>query len=129
MILRELLDDMDFELVQGSLDTDIHNIQNDSRKIEAGDLFFCISGAVSDGHKYAGDVIEKGAIALVVEKDVEAPSNVTVIKLKSSRYAMGVISSKFYGEPSKKLTVIGITGTKGKTTTTYMIMDMLLEMN
>ena len=125
MILRELLDDMDFELVQGSLDTDIHNIQNDSRKIEAGDLFFCISGAVSDGHKYAGDVIEKGAIALVVEKDVEAPSNVTVIKLKSSRYAMGVISSKFYGEPSKKLTVIGITGTKGKTTTTYMIMDML----
>ncbi len=125
MILRDLLEGLDYQLIQGDLDIDINNIHNDSRKVEKGDLFFCITGAVSDGHQYAGDVIKKGASAILVEKDIEAPSEVTVIKLTSTRYAMGMVSSRFYGEPSKKLKVIGITGTKGKTTTTYMIREML----
>jgi UDP-N-acetylmuramoyl-L-alanyl-D-glutamate--2,6-diaminopimelate ligase len=126
MKLSELVEGLTFELVQGSLDTDVNNIQNDSRRVSNGDLFFCISGAVSDGHGFAKEVCEKGANTLIVEKEVEAPENVTVLKFKSTRYAMGMISSKFYGEPSKKLTVIGITGTKGKTTTTYMIREMLM---
>ena len=123
--LIDLIDGLDYEVLSGSVDIDINGIQNDSRKIEQGDLFFCISGAVFDGHKYVMDVASKGAVCVIVEKEVEAPDNITVIKTCSSRYAMGIISSKYYGEPSKKLTVIGITGTKGKTTTTYMIKEML----
>ncbi|MBQ9200523.1 MAG: UDP-N-acetylmuramoyl-L-alanyl-D-glutamate--2,6-diaminopimelate ligase [Lachnospiraceae bacterium] len=127
MKLIELLDGLDFEVINGNVETDIKDIKNDSRNVCEGDLFFCISGAVSDGHKYAEDVLKKGAAALIVEKEIDKKElkNQAVIKVKNSRYAMGYISSKFYGEPSKKLKVIGITGTKGKTTTTYMIREML----
>lgn len=126
MRLSELLDGLDYKIVQGSIDIEINNIHNDSRKVNRGDLFFCITGAVSDGHRYAEDVSEKGVAVILVEKDITVPMGVTVIKVSSTRYAMGMISSRFYGEPSKKLTVIGITGTKGKTTTTYMIREMLI---
>ena len=127
MKLFELIKGLTYELLSGSENTEVKDIKNDSRKVNDGDLFFCISGAVSDGHKYAEDVINKGASVLVVEKtpDIKVPDNVTVIKVDNSRFAMGYISSRFYGDPSKKLTVIGITGTKGKTTTTYMIREML----
>ncbi len=125
MKLIELIEGLEYEVLQGNVDININNIQNDSRKVEMGDVFFCIVGAVSDGHSYASDVCNNGASVLIVEKAVEVPDAVVVIKVPSTRYAMGVMSSKYYGEPSKKLTVIGITGTKGKTTTTYMIKEML----
>ncbi len=126
MKLSVLVEGLEYELLCGSLDAEINDIKNDSRYVERGDLFFCISGAKTDGHSYADSVMEKGASVLVVEKEINyAPYDGTVIKVKSSRYAMGIMSSKFYGEPSKELTVIGITGTKGKTTTTYMICEML----
>lgn len=123
--LKCLINDLEYEVLQGDVDIEINSIRNDSRQVVQGDLFFCISGAVSDGHSFASDVVSKGASVLVVEKNVAVAEGVTVIKVPSTRYAMGVISSKYYGEPSKKLTVIGITGTKGKTTTTYMIREML----
>ena len=125
MKLLEVLQGLDYEVLKGNTDTEIREIQNDSRKVQPGDLFFCISGAVSDGHTYAEDVAAKGAAVIVVEKPVNVPDTVTVIRVKSTRYAMGKISSAFYGNPSEKLTVIGLTGTKGKTTTTYMIREML----
>lgn len=125
MKLLQLIEGLTYEVLQGNLDIEINNIHNDSRNVGTGDLFFCITGAVSDGHSYAIDVANKGAKVLVVEKEVTVDEKVTVIKVPSTRYAMGIISSRFYGEPSKKLTVIGITGTKGKTTTTYMIKEML----
>ena len=125
MKLLEVLQGLDYEVLKGNTDTEIREIQNDSRKVQLGDLFFCISGAVSDGHTYAEDVAAKGAAVIVVEKPVNVPDTVTVIRVKSTRYAMGKISSAFYGNPSEKLTVIGLTGTKGKTTTTYMIREML----
>lgn len=125
MKLSEILQGLSYQILQGSEDTEIKNIRNDSRKVEPGDLFFCIMGAVSDGHQYAEEVAKKGAAVIVVEKSVNVPESVTVICVESTRYAMGVISSAFYGKPSEKLTVIGLTGTKGKTTTTYMIREML----
>ena len=84
-------------------------------------------GAKFDGHEYIKDVTEKGAVCLIVQKDVNPVPGVLIVKVESTRYAMGIISSNFYGNPSSKLTVIGITGTKGKTTTTYMIREMLMS--
>ncbi|MCM1272350.1 MAG: UDP-N-acetylmuramoyl-L-alanyl-D-glutamate--2,6-diaminopimelate ligase [Clostridium sp.] len=124
MKLSELLHGFEYEILCGSPDTEVFDIKNDSRLVGEGDLFFCIAGAVSDGHKYAEDVIKKGASVLIVEKEIDAAGAV-IVRVENSRKAMGMISSRFYGEPSKKLTVIGITGTKGKTTTTYMIKEML----
>ncbi len=127
MKLKELIYGIEYTLLCGSDDTEIRNITNDSREVGEGYLFFCISGAKADGHKYAEGAAESGACVLVVEKEIPLPENTTVVMVKNTRYAMGVMSSRFYGEPSKKLTVIGITGTKGKTTTTYMIREMLIS--
>ena len=125
MRLSVLLEGLTYEVVQGNTEVEVRGIKNDSRRVQPGDLFFCISGAVSDGHKYAQDVAAKGASVIVCEKDVQVPETVTVVRVESSRYAMGKISSVFYGKPSEQMTVIGLTGTKGKTTTTYMIREML----
>lgn len=125
MRLSVLLEGLTYEVIQGNTEVEVRGIKNDSRRVQPGDLFFCISGAVSDGHKYAQDVAAKGASVIVCEKDVQVPETVTVVRVESSRYAMGKISSAFYGKPSEQMTVIGLTGTKGKTTTTYMIREML----
>ena len=125
MRLSVLLEGLTYEVVQGNIEVEVSGIQNDSRRVQPDDLFFCICGAVSDGHKYAQDVAAKGASVIVCEKDVQVPETVTVVRVESSRYAMGKISSAFYGKPSEQMTVIGLTGTKGKTTTTYMIREML----
>lgn len=125
MKLAQLLERLEYQCLQGSVDTEVKDIINDSRKVSEGSLFLCIKGAVSDGHKYVPDVIQKGAKVLVVQDPVEAPEDVTVIKVEDSRYAMALIAAAWYGYPAEKLKVIGITGTKGKTTTTYMIQSIL----
>ena len=125
MKLLNLLERLEYTCLQGEIDKEITGIVNDSRKVIEGSLFFCIRGAVSDGHAYAQDVAEKGAAAIIVEKPVEVPEQVTVIQVSDSRYAMALIAAAWYDYPAEKLHVIGITGTKGKTTTTYMIRSIL----
>lgn len=125
MELSKLLNKLDYQCVQGSIDKEINAVVYDSRKVQDGSLFVCIKGAISDGHKFAQKACEMGATALVVEDEIEAPQNVTIIKVENSRYALACISAEYFGNPAEKLKVIGITGTKGKTTTTYLVKSIL----
>ena len=125
MRLNKLLERLEYEVVQGSDSAEVTTLVNDSRRVEPGSVFVCISGAVSDGHKFAADVAEKGAAALVVEKDVEVPEDVTVIRVPDTRYALALMSAAFFGDPAEKLNLIGITGTQGKTKTTYILRSIL----
>ncbi|MDY5021165.1 MAG: UDP-N-acetylmuramoyl-L-alanyl-D-glutamate--2,6-diaminopimelate ligase [Blautia sp.] len=125
MILSSLLERLEYTCLQGDLQQEVTTVVYDSRKAQEGSLFICIRGAVADGHKFVPDVVEKGAKVLVVEEPVEVPGDVTVILVKDSRYAMAFISAAYYGYPAEQLKTIGITGTKGKTTTTYMVKSIL----
>lgn len=124
MKLRELLRDVDTLSAKGNLDVEINGIVYDSRKTKRGNLFICVSGYTQDGHNYISDALQKGAAAFVVEKDVIVPG-AAVVKVESSRKAMPILASKFYGNPTQRLRLIGITGTNGKTTTTYLIKSIM----
>ncbi|MEE1314832.1 MAG: UDP-N-acetylmuramoyl-L-alanyl-D-glutamate--2,6-diaminopimelate ligase [Faecalimonas sp.] len=125
MRLQKLLERLTYEVVQGSDEIEITELCNDSRKVCAGSVFVCISGAVVDGHDFVKEVAEKGAAAVLVEKEVEAPAELTVIRVEDTRYALALASAAYFGYPAEELKVIGITGTKGKTTTTYMVKSIL----
>ena len=125
MKLQTLLENMKYELVQGSTDLDITTLVYDSRKVEAGSVFVCIKGAVVDGHTFASQVCDAGASALIVQSDVDAPDDVTIIRVADTRLALAEMSAAYFGHPAEHLKTIGITGTKGKTTTTYMIKSIL----
>ena len=125
MKLSKLLEHLNFTCIQGSTDTDITDLLYDSRKVHEGSVFVCISGSVRDAHEFIPEVIEKGAAAVVVEKDVTAPEHVTVIKVNDTRKALAFMSAAYFDYPAEKLKTIGITGTKGKTTTAYMVRSIL----
>ncbi len=125
MKLTTLLERLEYEVIQGNKEIEITELVNDSRKVVDGSAFVCICGAVVDGHDFIEDVVEKGATAVIVEKDVKAPEHVTVIKVADTRYALALASAAYFGYPADELKVIGITGTKGKTTTTYMVKSIL----
>lgn len=125
MKLADLLKKLKYTCVKGTADVDITTVAYDSRRVERGSLFICVKGAVADGHRFAEAAVNKGASALVVEDDVTVPENVTVIRVEDSRYALACIAAEYFGNPADKLKVIGITGTKGKTTTTYLVKSIL----
>lgn len=126
MKLTKLLERLDYEVLQGSDEIEITEFTNDSRKeMHEGSAFVCIKGAVFDGHDYVSEMAQKGASAVIVERDVEAPEGLTVIKVADTRYAQALASAAYFGYPADELKVIGITGTKGKTTTTYMVKSIL----
>ena len=123
--LKKLLERLDYQCVQGNPDIEISHLIYDSRKAGKDDLFVCIKGTAVDGHKFVGEVAQKGAAAIVVQEDVEAPEGVTVIKVEDTRYALALLSAAYFDHPAEKMRVIGVTGTKGKTTTTYMVKSIL----
>lgn len=123
--LTSLLERLDYETVQGSTDIEITDLVYDSRKITKGCLFVCIKGTVVDGHTFVKEAAEKGAAAVLVQDKVEAPESLTVIQTKDTRYGLALVSAAWFHHPAEELKVIGVTGTKGKTTTTYMVKSIL----
>lgn len=124
MNLEQLFNHIKFKQVAGTFpETQINKITQDTREVEAGDVFICIEGANFDGHGYAAQAVAKGAVAVVARKplEVEAP----VVYVNDTTKAMAILANAFYGYPSDKLKMIGITGTNGKTTTTYIIEAIL----
>lgn len=125
MKLINLLNEVQYVLLNGSLEREITSLVYDSRKAEKGSAFLCIKGASVDGHDYIDQVIEKGAEVIILEDERQLPPHITALKVKDTRLALALLSAAWFGYPAKKLTTIGVTGTKGKTTTTYMIKEIL----
>lgn len=120
-----LLERLDCQILQGGTDVEITELVYDSRKAVPGCLFVCVKGTAVDGHVFAKEVIKKGAAAIVVQNEIKAPEHVTVIQVEDARYGLALLSCAWFHHPAEKLKVIGITGTKGKTTTTYMVKSIL----
>lgn len=108
-------------------DREITEITEDSRKCHANALFVCVEGYRADGHIYAPRAYERGCRVFLAQKPLELPADATVIPCENTQRALGLLACRFYGDPSHRLTVIGITGTKGKTTTALMLQGILEE--
>ncbi len=122
-----LLDRITYEVVRGSADVEVSDVIYDSRKIVKDCMFVCVPGANFDGHDAAADVVSRGAKVLITSRDVDVPkdADVTIIRVEDSRYAMAYIAAAYYGHPADRMKIIGITGTKGKTTSTYLVKSIL----
>ncbi len=125
MQISKLVERLEYTLLAGNIDAEITTLVYDSRKVEKDSIFVCISGTVRDAHDFIPDVIAKGAKAIVVEKEVEVVAGVTYLKVENSRKALAYLAAAYFGYPAEQLKTIGITGTKGKTTTTYLVKSIL----
>ncbi len=129
MNLKKILLGIDGIKAKGELDREVTTIENNSKEVKDGSMFFAIKGFTTDGTKYIPDAIKNGAKVILVDdtfdiKSVAVPDDVTLIVVPDARYAMAICACNFYDNPSKKIKLIGVTGTKGKTTTTYMMKEM-----
>jgi UDP-N-acetylmuramoyl-L-alanyl-D-glutamate--2,6-diaminopimelate ligase len=121
MEIGKLIKGLEILDIKGNMDTEIRGIALDSRKVKSGYVFVCIKGYKSDGHNFISSAIENGAGALIVEDEIGAIDGVPIIRVADTRFALAYVSDRYFDHPSAKLRLIGATGTKGKTTTTYMI--------
>lgn len=125
MRIKEWLGELEYQLQQGSLDAEVDEVAYDSRKACKGAAFICIKGTKVDSHAFIPSVLAAGAKVLVTEQHVDAPEDVTVIRVEQGREALARLSAARFGYPARKMTMIGITGTKGKTTTAHMVKAIL----
>ena len=136
MVLRDWLDELEYELVQGSLDAEVEEVIYDSRRAAPGCVFVCIAGTRVDSHKFIPQVLEAGVRVIVAERDIEEElsaaglseeerSKAVVLRVKDGRRALALLSAARFGYPARRLILIGVTGTKGKTTTAHMIRAIL----
>ena len=129
MELKQLLVGLENLKVKGNLDIEISGIENNSQNVKKGYLFVAIQGFSTDGHQYVESAIQNGAVAIMIQegcnlKGVKIPDNVTVVMAKDTREGLAIVSDNFYDHPSRKFKLIGVTGTKGKTTTTFMLKEI-----
>ncbi|HTR50444.1 MAG TPA: UDP-N-acetylmuramoyl-L-alanyl-D-glutamate--2,6-diaminopimelate ligase [Kofleriaceae bacterium] len=122
MVLRQLIDGLGARLI-GDAETAVRAVRDDSRQIEPGDVFVAVRGLHSDGHAFVASAIERGAAAIVVERELDV--KVPQVIVASTARALGVLVARAFGEPAKTMTLVGITGTNGKTTTTYLVESIL----
>lgn len=127
MVLKDLLVGLDYKIIRGDIGVDIGKIVYDNRKAKNGDIFICIKGFKTDGHKYVDGAISNGAKVIVCEDEVQVPHGITIIKVKDTRIALAKMACNYYENPSSKMKMIGITGTNGKTTSAFMIKSILEE--
>ncbi|MBI5286867.1 MAG: UDP-N-acetylmuramoyl-L-alanyl-D-glutamate--2,6-diaminopimelate ligase, partial [Deltaproteobacteria bacterium] len=127
MNLINLIESLSLKEVIGSPEVDIQGIAYDSRRVRKGFLFIALRGQNQDGHSFVQEATERGASAILLERPIGGMQNVTQVVVSDAREAMATVSSTFYGKPSERLTLIGVTGTNGKTTITYLIESILRE--
>ena len=130
MVINELFKDVEYKILQKVSDEiNGEDLEFDSRKIKQGDVFIALEGSIVDGHTFISKAIENGAKTILVEKDVDKVEGMNYFLVDGLREKMGIIASNFYGYPQNQLKIVGVTGTNGKTTTTYILESILGEKN
>lgn len=129
MQLKKLLKSLGPYALYNGKDAEITSIENDNRKVVQGSLFICIKGFTVDGHDFAQKAFEAGAAAILAERELATELPIPVIIVKDTKKASSILADAFYDHPTQKLSLIGITGTNGKTTTSHLIETILQKAN
>ncbi len=123
--ISRLLENLDHQMIKGPEEGEVTALVYDSRKVTEGCMFVCIKGAVYDSHEHVEEIVAKGARVIVAEREVEVPEDTALVLVPDTRYALALLSAAYFDHPADQMKIIGITGTKGKTTTTFMIKGIL----
>ena len=127
MKLEYILKDIEKILLLGPKDVEIKGLAYDSRNVKEGDLLICINGANFNGHKFIESAKDKGAVAFIIEEDVQKDDGFTYVKVQSTNEVMHILGRNFYENPSEKIELIGVTGTNGKTSVATFLKDILSQ--
>ena len=125
MKLSQLMEGIEYTLLEGDLSTDVSEVCYDSRQVVPGALFVCMNGLITDGHQYVQEALDKGATAVIAEKKVVLKEGIVLLLCSNSRKILPRLAANFYARPSDQIRLVGVTGTNGKTTTTHLILEIL----
>ena len=123
MKLSDILQNISTQHVSADLEMEITGVSYDSRQTQPGDLFVAMTGFATDGHKYISAAVERGAVCILCQTPPEG--DIPYIQVENSRRALAVVGANFFHHPAREMTMVGVTGTNGKTTTTYLLKDIL----